>query len=92
MGPTQDYLFFGINYTTPEAYTFTLPLTSATQAAIATDTTDATGGTSGMIVDNDSTDGEASSISTTINQATITSLCGTTQAYCAVKVTQGALQ
>lgn len=91
VGPTQDYLFFGINYTAPEAYTFTLPLTSATQAATATNTADATGGTSGMIVDNDSTDGEASSIYFG-TEAASTSLCGTTAAYCAVKVTQGALQ
>jgi hypothetical protein len=90
-GPTQDYMFFSVNYSTPEAYTFTLPLTSAGQAATATNTTSVTGGTSGMAVDNVSTSGQAASIYFG-TLATSTSVCGTTAAYCAVKLTQSALQ
>ena len=44
-----------------------------------------------MIVDNDSTAGQASSIYFG-TLATSTTICGTTAAYCAVKLTQAALQ
>jgi hypothetical protein len=90
-GPTQDYMFFSVNYTAPEAYTFTFPLASATQAATATNTTSVTGGTSGMAVDNDSSSGQASSVYFG-TLATSTTLCGTATNYCAVKLTQSALQ
>ncbi len=86
-GPTQDYVFFGTPQ--PSAWTFTLPLTSNGQAALATNTTSVTGGTSGMIVDNDSNSGQASSLYFG-TQATSTTQCGTTAAYCAVKLTQSA--
>jgi hypothetical protein len=89
-GPTQDYVFFADNMT-PEAYTFTLPLTVATQAATATNTTSVTGGASGMAVDNVSTSGQAASIYFG-TLATSTTVCGTTAAYCAVKLTQALLQ
>ncbi len=85
-----DLLFFGVNYTTPEAYTYTLPLTSATQAATATNTTSVSGGTSAMIIDNDASSGQASSVYFG-TLATSTGVCGTT-VYCAVKLTQSALQ
>jgi hypothetical protein len=88
VGPTQDYVFFGI--TLPEVLTFKLPLTSATQAAIATNTTDATGGTSGMVVDNDSGDGQAASTYFS-TEATSATLCGGTAAFCAIKLTQSGL-
>ena len=88
-GPTQDYVFFGTSQ--PSAWTFTLPMTSSTQAATASNTTSVTGGTSGIIVDNDSTLGQASSIYFG-TQATSTTQCGTTAAYCAVKLTQSALR
>jgi hypothetical protein len=58
---------------------------------VATNTTDAAGGTSGMVVDNDSTGGQASSIYFG-TLATSTTICGSTAAYCAVKLTQAALQ
>jgi hypothetical protein len=90
-GPTQDYMFFATNYTTPEAYTFTLPITGTAQAATATNTTSVTGGTSGMAVDNVSTSGQAASIYFG-TLATSTTVCGTTAAYCAVKLTQALLQ
>ena len=88
-GPTQDYVFFGTAQ--PSTWTFTVPMTSSTQAYLATNTSSETGGTSGIIVDNDSNDGQASSIYFG-TQATSTSQCGTTAAYCAVKLTQSALQ
>ena len=87
-GPTQDYVFFGT--TQPSAWTFTLPMTSATQTQAATNTGSVTGGTSGMIVDNDSSSGQASSIYFG-TQATSTTQCGSTAAYCAVKLTQSGL-
>jgi hypothetical protein len=89
-GPTQDYVFFADNMT-PEAYTFTLPITGTAQAATATNTTSVTGGTSGMAVDNVSTSGQAASIYFG-TLATSTTVCGTTAAYCAVKLTQALLQ
>jgi hypothetical protein len=60
-GPTQDYLFF--SSTLPEMFAFDLPLSSATQTPAATNTTSVgIGGEGGIIVDNDSNDGQASSI------------------------------
>jgi hypothetical protein len=56
-----------------------------------TNTTDAVGGTSDMIVDNDSTAGQASSIYFG-TLATSTTVCGNTAAFCAVKLTQSGLQ
>ncbi len=88
-GPTQDYVFFGTGQ--PSVWTFTLPMTSSTPTATATNTTSVAGGTSGIIVDNDSNDGQASSIYFG-TQATSTTQCGTTAAYCAVKLTQSGLQ
>jgi hypothetical protein len=88
-GPTQDYVFFGTSQ--PSVFTFTLPMTSNTQTQLVKNTTSVTGGTSGIIVDNDSTSGQASSIYFG-TQATSTSQCGTTAAYCAVKLTQTGLQ
>ncbi len=87
-GPTQDYLFFG-DYA-PEVYTFALPLTTNTQAPIATNTGDVSSyGTSAIIVDNDSSDGQASSIY--YGTQNTSNLCGTT-VYCGVKLTQSGLQ
>jgi hypothetical protein len=94
-GPTQDYIFFGSGQ--PAVYQFTLPMTSNSQTPSVTNTTNVTSvtgnasATSGMIVDNDSNNGQASSIYYG-TQATSTSQCGTTAAYCAVKLTQSGLQ
>jgi hypothetical protein len=94
-GPTQDYLFFGSGQ--PAVYTFTLPMTSNSQTPSVTNTTSVTSvtgnasATSGIIVDNDSNNGQASSIYYG-TQATSTTQCGTTAAYCAVKLTQSGLQ
>jgi hypothetical protein len=91
-----DYMFVGVVQTATEIYAFLLP--SSLQVAqgvapisVATNITDAAGGTSGMIVDNDSTGGQASSIYFG-TLATSTTICGTTASYCAVKLTQAALE
>lgn len=49
------------------------------------------GGTSDMALDNDSTSGQASSLYFG-TLATSTTICGTTAAYCAVKLSQAGLQ
>jgi len=87
-GPTQDYLFLGTSASA--VYTFSLPLTSATQTAAATNNTSIVGPISRIIVDNDSSDGQASSIYFG-NTNRSSSICGATSAYCAVKLTQSGL-
>jgi hypothetical protein len=91
-----DYMFVGVNQNPTELYSFLLPnsllvASGAAPTSAATNTADVAGGTSGMIVDNDSTAGQASSIYFG-TLATSNSICGTTAAYCAVKLTQSALQ
>ncbi|MGC2329415.1 MAG: hypothetical protein WA604_22080, partial [Candidatus Sulfotelmatobacter sp.] len=91
-----DYLFVGVNANPSELYSFALPNPleigqGDLPTAAATNTADVAGGTSGMIVDNDSADGQASSIYFG-TLATSTTVCGTTAAFCAVKVTQSGLQ
>jgi hypothetical protein len=92
VGPTADYMFFGTS-APAEAYSFTLPMANGTQtswgAGTASDTADATGGTSGMTVDNDSTDGQASSIY--FGTLAPSTACGTGTTYCAIKLTQSGL-
>jgi hypothetical protein len=94
-GSTQDYLFFGSGQ--PAVYTFTLPMTSNSQTPLVTNTTSVTSvtgnasATSGIIVDNDSNAGQASSLYFG-TQAISTSQCGSTAAFCAVKLTQTGLQ
>jgi hypothetical protein len=91
-----DYLFVGVVQNPTELYSFLLPnsllvASGAAPISVATNTTDVAGGTSGIIVDNDSTGGQASSIYFG-TLATSTTICGTTAAHCAVKLTQAALQ
>jgi hypothetical protein len=91
-----DYLFVGVNENPSAVYSLLLPnsllvASGATPTSLATNTTDAVGGTSGIIVDNDSTAGQASSIYFG-TLATSTTVCGNTAAYCAVKLTQSGLQ
>ncbi len=91
-----DYMFVAANENPSEVYILLLPssllvASGAAPTTLATNTTDVAGGTSGMIVDNDSTDGQASSIYFG-TLATSTTICGTTATYCAVKLTQSALQ
>jgi hypothetical protein len=91
-----DYLFVSAVENPTELYSFLLPnallvASGAAPTSLATNTTDVAGGTSGMIMDNDSTAGQASSIYFG-TLATSTTICGTTAAYCAVKLTQAGLQ
>jgi hypothetical protein len=91
-----DYMFVGVNQNPTELYSFLLPnsllvASGAAPTSAATNTADVAGGTSGMIVDNDSTAGQASSLYFG-TLATSTTICGTTAAYCAVKLTQSGLQ
>ena len=91
-----DYLFVGVNQNPSAVYTLLLPSSLLVPsgnppAIVATNTIDAVGGTSAIIVDNDSTSGQASSIYFG-TLATSTTICGSTAAYCAVKLTQAALQ
>jgi hypothetical protein len=93
-----DYMFMGVEVT-PALYTIALPGgvlipgAASTNPPIlaATNTTSVAGGTSGIVIDNDSTSGQASSIYYG-TLATSTTICGATAAYCAVKLTQGLLQ
>jgi hypothetical protein len=91
-----DYLFVGVNENPSAVYTLLLPssllvASGAAPTVAATNTTDVSGGTSAVIVDNDSTAGQASSIYFG-TLATSTTICGTTSAYCAVKLTQALLK
>jgi len=86
-----DYMFFGVNQNPSAVYTFLLPSGAVSGTDTATNTIDAVGGTSAIIVDNDSTAGQASSLYFG-TLATSTTVCGTTAAYCAVKLTQAGLQ
>lgn len=98
-----DYLFFGVEQNPTELYSLLLPsgvlvpnptnpMPSTYAPTIqAFNTADVAGGTSAIIVDNDSTAGQASSLYFG-TLATSTTICGATAAYCAIKVTQAALQ
>lgn len=94
-----DYLFLGVEQNPTELYSFLLPSGVLVPGAssinppvvLASNTIDVAGGTSGIIVDNNSTAGQASSLYFG-TLATSTSICGATAAYCAVKVTQAALR
>ncbi len=91
-----DYLFVGVNANPSAVYSLLLPNSLLVAQGdppsnAVTNTADAAGGTSAMVVDNDSTAGQASSIYFG-TLATSTTICGTTAAYCAVKLTQSGLQ
>jgi hypothetical protein len=92
-----DYMFVGAVQNPAALYSFLLPsgiLTGGLDGApiiAATNTADISGGTSAIVVDNDSTDAQASSLYFG-TLATSTTICGTTAAYCAVKLTQSALE
>jgi hypothetical protein len=92
-----DYMFVAAVQNPTELYSFLLPsgvLVAGLDNApiIAEDNTaDVAGGTSAIVVDNDSTDAQASSLYFGTLE-TSTTICGTTAAYCAVKLTQAALE
>ena len=97
---TTDYLFFGegLSGSLGSLYGFTLGDSASTSEA-ATEISgspitypDATGGTSAIVIDNVSTEAQASSIYfTTLGTSTGSSPC-TTGDYCAIKLTQSALK
>jgi len=92
-----DYMFVSATQNPSELYSFLLPtgiLTGGLDGPpiiAATNTADIAGGTSAIVVDNDSTAGQASSIYFG-TLATSTTICGPTAAYCAVKLTQALLE
>jgi hypothetical protein len=86
-----DYMFMGVVQNTTGAYSFLLPSGAVSGSYAAENTSSVTGGTSGIVVDNDSTSAQASSLYFG-TLATSTSQCGTTAAYCAVKLTQSLLE
>jgi hypothetical protein len=92
-----DYMFMGVYQNPTELYSFLLPAAvlipglDNPPTPSATNTVDIAGGTSAIIVDNDSPAGQASSVYFG-TLATSTTICGTTAAYCAIKLTQAALQ
>src|SRR5580658_1623928 len=91
-----DYLFVGAVQNPTEFYSFLLPGSflvagsGGTPLSETTNAADIAGGRSGIIVDNDSTDTQASSLYFG-TLATSDTMCGTTAAYCAVKLTQAGL-
>lgn len=91
---SSDYLFLGEGLASSfgSLYGFTISGTAATaiSGSPVTEPT-ATGGTSGIIIDNMATQAQASSIYFT-TLATSTTVCGATSAYCAVKLTQAGLK
>jgi len=92
-----DYLFMGVEQNPTALYSFLLlagvlvPGLDNPPTPTATNTGDIAGGTSAIIVDNDSTAGQASSLYFG-TLAPSTTVCGVTSAYCAVKLTQAGLQ
>jgi hypothetical protein len=86
-----DYMFLGVIQNPAEAYSFLLPAEAVTGNPTETNTTDVAGGTSAMVVDNDSTAEQASSLYFG-TLAKSTTICGTTATYCAIKLTQAALE
>jgi hypothetical protein len=90
-----DYMFMGVNENASELYSFTMPggvlIPGVNSAPIiaANNTASVSGGTSGIVVDNDGTAGQEASVYYG-TLATSTGICGTT-VYCAVKLTQNGL-
>jgi hypothetical protein len=83
-------MFLGATQNPAKVYTFLLHSGALTEATTATNILDAAGGTSAIVVDNDSTAGQSSSLYFGM-LATSTTICGTTAADCAVKLTQSGL-
>ncbi|MGA8367566.1 MAG: hypothetical protein ACLQMT_08430 [Candidatus Acidiferrales bacterium] len=91
---STNYLFFGegLSGNFGRLYGYTISGTTATGISGSPLTyPTATGGTSAIVIDNVSSDAQASSLYFT-TLATSTTVCGATAAYCAIKLTQSALQ
>jgi len=93
--PSTDYLFLGEGLASSFAYLYGFTISGTTATAISgspiTTYPDATGGTSAIIIDNVSGDAQASSFYFT-TLAKSTTVCGSSSAYCAIKLTQSALK
>lgn len=91
---TSDLLYLGegLSGSFTDLYGFTISGTTATAITGSPITTypSATGGTSGIIIDNMATQAQASSIYFA-TLAKSTTVCGATSAFCAVKLTQSGL-
>jgi hypothetical protein len=92
---SSDYLFFGegLSGASGKLYGFNIQGANAPSINGSPVSTygDATGGTSGIVIDNVSSESQASSIYFA-TLTTSTSVCGSTSAYCAVKLTQSGLK
>jgi len=90
-----DYMFMGVNVNPTELYSFTMPGgvlisgVNSTPIIAANNTASVSGGTSGIVVDNDGIAGQEASIYYG-TLATSTGICGTT-VDCAVKLTENGL-
>jgi hypothetical protein len=91
----SDYLFFGVGSGSyGELFGFTVTDSTPYFTAISGQPVaypNGLGGTSAIVIDNVSGSAQASSLYFT-TEATSTSVCGSSSAYCAIKLTQSALQ
>jgi hypothetical protein len=86
-----DYMFMGVAQNPTELYSFFLPSGALSGTPAVTNITDVAGGTSGIIIDNDdAVDGQTASLYYGTLAASDT-ICGS-GSFCAIKVTQDALQ
>jgi hypothetical protein len=84
-----DYMFMGVAQSPTELLSFLLPSGALTATPASTNTSDAAGGTSGMVIDNnDAVDGQTASLY--FGTLATSGACGGD--FCAIKVTQGGLQ
>jgi hypothetical protein len=86
-----DYMFMGVAQNPTELYSFFLPSGALSGTPAMTNITDVAGGTSGIVIDNDdAVDGQTASLYYG-TLAVSDTICGS-GSFCAIKVTQGALQ
>ncbi|MGA8367977.1 MAG: hypothetical protein WB716_11730 [Candidatus Acidiferrales bacterium] len=84
-----DYMFMGVAQDSTELYSFFLPSGALSGTPAMTNTSDADGGTSGIIIDNDdAVDGQTASL----YYGTLATSGVCSGNYCAIKVTQAMLQ
>lgn len=102
---TSDMLFFGVGSSTQQSYlesstittSLTTPNCTGTPTSTCVTSPDALGGTSGIVIDNQVSNGGTNIYFSTLNTGSVNGQkCnvsgGTTNPYCAVKLTQSALK
>ena len=102
---TSDMLFFGVGSSTQQSYlesstittSLTTPNCTGTPTSTCATSPDALGGTSGIVIDNQVSNGGTNIYFSTLNTGSVNGQkCnvsgGTTNPYCAVKLTQSALK